>query len=77
MFITSDFAENVLVIRKYELADQFFHRIEILLFGAVASFVKAGEEGDQEPTLHQSSYMVSSDYRFVAMFSHICINCPL
>ena len=43
LFITSDFAENVLIVRKYELADQYFHHIEILLFGGVASFVKAEE----------------------------------
>ena len=63
LFITTDFAENILVVRKHELADQFFHRIEILLFGAVASYVMLDENDDQEPTLHKSSYMVSSDYR--------------
>ena len=26
MFIVSDFAENVVVVRKYELSDQYFHR---------------------------------------------------
>ena len=62
LFVTTDFAENIQVIRKYELADQFFHRIEILLFGAVASFVvmKGGEE---EPSSHEHSYIVSCDYR--------------
>ena len=59
----TDFAENILVVRKHELADQFFHRIEILLFGAVASYVMLDENNDQEPTLHKSSYMVYSDYR--------------
>ena len=61
LFITSDFAENILIVRKYELSDQYFHCIEILLYGAVASYVKT--EGLGEPVLHQSSYMVSSDYR--------------
>ena len=49
LFVTTDFAENILVIRKHELADQYFHRIEILLFGAVVSFVVKlpdGEEGE-------------------------------
>ena len=63
LFITTDFAENILVIRKHELADQFFHRIEILLFGAVVSYVKWEENSDEEPILHSCSYMVSSDYR--------------
>ena len=63
LFVTSDFAENVTVIRKYELADQYFHRIEILLFGAVVSYITPGNE-EQDPQLHQRSYMVSSDYRY-------------
>ena len=88
LFVTTDFAENILVIRKHELADQYFHRIEILLFGAVVSFVvkapyeedeedresiggglvsRAGDRGsnfeEQSLALHQTSYMVSSDYR--------------
>ena len=49
LFVTTDFAENILVIRKHELADQYFHRIEILLFGAVVSFVvKAPYEEEEE-----------------------------
>ena len=44
------------------MADQFFHRIEILLFGAIASFV-VKKEGEEEPSSHQHSYMVSCDYR--------------
>ena len=61
LFITSDFAENILIVRKYELSDQYFHRNEILLYGAVASYVKTEVSGELVP--HQSSYMVSSDYR--------------
>ena len=58
LFITSDFAENVLVIRKHELWNQYFHRIEILLFGGVASFMLNDSE-----ELVQSSHMISSDYK--------------
>ena len=61
LFVTTDFAENILIVRKRELADQYFHRIEILLWGGVASFVKT--DGTEDPVLHQSSYMVTSDYR--------------
>ena len=62
LFVTTDFAENIHVIREYELAYRFFHQIEILLFGTVASFVvmKGGEE---EPSSHEHSYVVSCDYR--------------
>ena len=54
LFFTTDFAENILVIRKHELSEQYYHRIEILLFGAVASFVvkvpeiRAGEANSPE-----------------------------
>ena len=61
LFITSDFAENVVVVRKYEVSDQYFHRVEILLWGAVASYVVT--ESNEELVLRQESYMVSSDYR--------------
>ena len=63
LFITTNFAENVLIVRKHELSDQYFHRIEILLFGAVASFVTTMEMND--PVLKQYSYLVSSDYRYL------------
>ena len=103
LFFTTDFAENILLIRKHELADQYFHRIEILLFGAVVSFVvvlpvgeEAGgggagvqEEGGVEESserqrddhglgLHQRSYMVSSDFRWLCCFAlvSICFNPP-
>ena len=61
LFITTDFAENVVVVRKYEVSDQYFHRVEILLWGAVASYVVTRSDG--ELVLIQESYMVSSDYR--------------
>ena len=61
MFSTTDFAENVVAHRKYELADQYFHKIEILLFGAVVSFVAVDENGDLK--MEQYSFMISSDYR--------------
>ena len=64
LVVITDFAENVKVIRKHELSDQYFHRPEILLFGAVAS-VCLPEGGDQEIQLLNSSYMVCSDYRLV------------
>ena len=61
LFITTDFAENVVVVRKYEVSDQYFHGVEILLWGAVASYVVT--KSDEELVLRQESYMVSSDYR--------------
>ena len=63
IFAVSDFPQNVLIIRKHELADQYFHRPEILVFGCVVSFlVKDGNTGLYR--LHTTSYIVSSDYRW-------------
>ena len=62
MFCTTDFAENIVAHRKYELAEQHFHKIEILLFGAVVSIIEENDEG--EMIMHQYSYMISSDYRY-------------
>ena len=47
---TTAIVENILVIRKRELSEQYFHRVEILLFGAVVSFVVkvlTGEENKE------------------------------
>ena len=65
MFVVTDFAENVLVICKHELADQYFHRAEILLFGSVISFmVKPLDGAAGDSRLYTVSYMVSSHYRY-------------
>ena len=62
MFCTTDFAENIVAHRKYELAEQHFHKIEILLFGAVVSIIKENDDGKM--IMHLYSYMISSDYRY-------------
>ena len=64
--INSDFAQNVTVDRKYKLADQYFHKPEILVFGGVASVVLPPAHSPTAPTraLHLSSHIVSSDYRY-------------
>ena len=63
LFSITDFAENVVIDWKYELAEQHFHKREILLFGAVVSFAVADMNGHIH--LEQYSYMVSSDYRWL------------
>ena len=64
LFAVTDFAENVVATRKYELAEQHFHQTEILLFGAVVSLAETDENG--KVVLHQYSFMVSSDFRLSA-----------
>ena len=51
MFCTTDFVENIVAQRKYELAEQHFHKIEILLFGAVLSIIEENDKG--EMIMHQ------------------------
>ena len=67
LVINSDFAQNITVDRKYELADQYFHKPEILVFGGVASVVLPPAHSPTAPTraLHLSSHIVSSDYRYL------------
>ena len=48
LICTTDFAENILAIRKRELSEQYFHRVKILLFGAVVSFVVNISSGGDE-----------------------------
>ena len=62
MFCTTDFAQNIVAHRKYELAEQHLHKIEILLVGAVLTVIEENDEG--EMIMHQYSFMISSDYRY-------------
>ena len=70
LVIVTDFAENVTVRSKHELAEQYFHQPEILVFGGVASFlIQPQDAAARDPDLGQdnklfcSSFIVSSDYR--------------
>ena len=60
LVINSDFGENIMVISKHETADQFFHRLEICLFGSVCVI-----SGSQNNTIkdYQVSYILTSDYK--------------
>ena len=54
LICTTDFAENILVIRKRELSEQYFHRVEILLFGAVVSFVVKVPSGEDDKEINST-----------------------
>ena len=49
------------MIRKRELSDQYFHRVEILLVGEVVSFVVKIQEGEDEELF----FFLSPDTSFV------------
>ena len=70
LFVISDFVKNVTVLQKHDLSEQYFHRVEILLFGAVVSLIRHTEADSSEAgrvplnsQLNQTSYMISSNYR--------------
>ena len=56
---TSDFGENILVKGKHETGDQFFHRLEVCLFGSVGCL-----SSSDDPTKTESfSNIITSDYK--------------
>ena len=74
MVVVSDFTENVVIIGKHEVSEQYFHRSEVMLFGAVVDILVSGGDmidGHPDATMEselekknlRTSYMVSSDYR--------------
>ena len=58
--INSDFGENILVISKQETSDQFFHRLEVCLFGSVCILTV---QQDDKMKDYEVSYIVTSDYK--------------
>ena len=56
---TSDFAENILVKSKHETGDQFFHRLEVCLFGTVSTLPCS----DDETKTTMLSNIITSDYK--------------
>ena len=58
---TSDFGENILVKGKHETGDQFFHRLEICLFGTVSTLPSPADQTKTETVSH----IITSDYKLV------------
>ena len=56
---TSDFGENILVKSKHETGDQFFHRLEVCLFGTVSTLPSS----PVLTTTETVSNIVTSDYK--------------
>ena len=55
----SDFGENILLPRKHEVADQFFHRLQTCLFGTVCTLPSSEDQGKTVTV----SNIVTSDYK--------------
>ena len=58
---TSDFGENILVKGKHETSDQYFHRLEVCLFGAVSCLPSSDDQTKTETI----SNIITSDYKWV------------
>ena len=58
MWMISDFAQNIEVVKRYETAEEYYKRPEIALHGTVSGMISA-----QDGKLHQISHAVSSDFR--------------
>ena len=63
LVITSDFGENIQIVSKHETADQYFHRLEVCLFGSVCLLAKTGEN-ENEFENYQFSHIITSDYKY-------------
>ena len=55
----SDYVEDILLERKHETADQFFHRLETCLFGTVCTLPSSE---DQHKTVTVSN-TITSEYK--------------
>lgn len=62
----SDFAQNLLHIRKHETAEEYFKRPQTALHGTVSGISKTiiNEDGSRSHIGHHITQFTSSDYRF-------------
>ena len=70
---TSDFGENILVKSKHETGDQFFHRLEVCLFGTVSTMPSSAVLTTTETV----SNIVTSDYNWVLPILTLNYQCCL
>ena len=64
LVITSDFGENIQIVSKHETADQYFHRLEVCLFGSVCLLAKEGENPEKFED-YRFSHIITSDYKYI------------
>ena len=58
MWMISDFAQNIQVVKRYETAEEYYKRPEVALHGTVSGMISV-----QDGKLHEISHVASSDYR--------------
>ena len=65
--LIADFAQNIEVVKKWETAEEYFHRPEIAMHGIVSGFKL--DNGD----LYQMCHITTSDYRLIVLLLLRCI----
>ena len=65
LIINSDFGENILVVSKHETSDQFFHRLEVCLFGSVC--ILSVEDAERIADF-EVSHIVTSDLKYEFLY---------
>ena len=58
IWMIGDFAQNILVIKRHETAEEYFKRPEIALHGIISGFVSSSDKKQ-----HKMSNVTSSDFR--------------
>ena len=58
--LVADFAQNIQVVKQWEVAEEYFHWPEIALHG-ILSGMRSGIDGKP----HQISHITTSDYRYI------------
>ena len=57
--LVADFAQNIQVVKRWEVAEEYFHRPEIALHG-ILSGMRSACDGKH----HQTSHITTCDYRY-------------
>ena len=61
--MVADFAQNVVVVKRWETAEEYFKRPEIALHGIISGFVS-----QVDGKMHEMSHVCSSNFRYFTIF---------
>ena len=61
--MVADFAQNVVVVKRWETAEEYFKRPEIALHGIISGFVSQADG-----KMHEMSHVTTSDFRYFTDF---------
>ena len=61
--MVADFAQNVVVVKRWETAEEYFKRPENALHGNISGFVSQADG-----KMHEMSHVTTSDFRYLTNF---------